>query len=159
MDVTLGRVMMSIIVFGFFYYFSLFFGKFLYKVIRSRTQDYVLAELVSKIVRISIVVCAFISSLGTFGIDVTGLVAGLGLSSFALGLSLKDIISNSMSDFLLILYRPFEIGDEIQVQNFRGKVVEINLRYTILDTEKKEKLSIPSSIVFHNAVAVVKKHR
>lgn len=87
--------------------------------------------------------------------DITALVAGLGLAGFAVGFALKDIVSNLLAGVLIILYSPFRIGSRIKVGSHEGKVVEINLRYTIIDSGG-ERVLIPNSTMFTNIIAVRK---
>ena len=96
----------------------------------------------------------FVTALGTLGIDVSALVAGLGLMGFALGFALKDIISNLLSGVLILLYRPFEKGNRIKISSYEGIVVSIDLRYTELDCEGK-KVLIPNSKLFADPITVL----
>ena len=99
--------------------------------------------------------CAFglLSALGTLGINITALVAGLGLTGFALGYAFKDAVSNFLAGLLILFYRPFGRKDKIKVSGFEGIVTEINLRYTILQSESNSVL-IPNSTLFTNAIVV-----
>lgn len=54
-----------------------------------------------------------VTALGTAGVNVSALVTSLGLVGFALGFALKDALSNIISGILLLLYRPFSVGDVI----------------------------------------------
>ena len=94
-----------------------------------------------------------ITALGTIGINVSALVAGLGLTGFALGFAFKDTISNLLSGVLILLYRPFNIGDKIKVAGYEGKVISVDLRYTKLETEESIVL-IPNSKCFTGTVVV-----
>ena len=94
-----------------------------------------------------------ITALGTVGINVSALVAGLGLTGFALGFAFKDTISNILSGVLILLYRPFNIGDKIKVAGYEGKVISVDLRYTKLDSEEGTVL-IPNSKCFTDPVVV-----
>jgi len=73
-----------------------------------------------------------ISALGTLGVNITALVAGLGLTGFALGLALKDAISNLVGGLMIVVYAPFDLEDTIDLGGTKGKVVDINLRYVTL---------------------------
>ena len=106
-----------------------------------------------KVAKISLYVVGAVCALGTFGINVTALVAGLGLTGFALGFALKDIVSNTLAGILVIIYRPFQPGDEIKVGAFQGNVVSIDLRYTTLEANDRRHL-VPNSLLFSNAVTV-----
>jgi len=96
----------------------------------------------------------FVTALGTLGINVSALVAGLGLTGFALGFALKDTISNLLSGVLILLYRPFEIGNRIRISGYEGIVISIDLRYTELDSEG-DKVLIPNSKLFTDPVTVI----
>lgn len=114
-------------------------------------------SLVCEVVRISILVFGVVTSLGTLGINVSALVAGLGLSGFALGFALKDTISNLLAGVLILVYQPFDIGAYIVVSGQEGKVTDIDLRYTTLEGDEK-KILIPNSLVFANTVSILKKN-
>lgn len=103
--------------------------------------------------KISLLAFGAITALGTLGIDVSALVAGLGLTGFALGFALKDIISNALSGMLVIIYKPFKRGDQISVTGLDGTVVEINLRYTVLRTDD-QLIFVPNANLFTNPVKV-----
>ncbi|MGD8785323.1 MAG: mechanosensitive ion channel [Thioalkalispiraceae bacterium] len=116
--------------------------------------DSSLASLLRSTSRITIIIVASITALGTFGINITALVAGLGLTGFALGFALKDTISNLLSGVLIMLYRPFVTGDRIKIAGFEGKVVSIDLRYTQLDGSG-DKILIPNSKLFTDPITVI----
>ena len=108
----------------------------------------------TQMVRVAVLTFGAVTALGTMGVNVSALVAGLGLTGFALGFALKDAISNVLSGILLLLYRPFQHGDYIAVAGFEGTVVGIDLRYTTLQHEHRTFL-IPNSLLFTNTVTLV----
>ena len=114
-----------------------------------------LTYFLSRAAKLTFVVCGVVTALGTLGVDVTALVTGLGLTGFAVGFALKDIISNALSGILILVYKPFRHGDQITVSEQSGKVAEINLRYTVLDAEDKT-VFVPNSNLFTNVVIVNK---
>ena len=101
--------------------------------------------------RVGILILGLITSLGTMGINVSALVAGLGLTGFALGFALKDALSNFLAGVLLLIYQPFTPGDWVSVAGCEGQVMEINLRYTVIKKENDTYL-IPNSILFTNTI-------
>lgn len=119
----------------------------------ARSVDPDLIRLLGRVVKIGLLLFGAVSALGTLGIDVTALVVGLGLTGFALGFALKDVISNTLAGVLILIYKPFQRNDVITVSSFQGTVAEINLRYTTLDAEDR-KIYVPNSMVFTNAVVV-----
>ncbi len=106
-----------------------------------------------KAVFISVGVCLALSKLG---FDVGALVAGLGLTGFALGFALKDAISNLVAGIMIVLYKPIQLGDNIQVAGCEGNVVDINLRYITVKSEGKVHL-IPNSMILSKSVSIIDK--
>lgn len=113
-----------------------------------------LSSFLARISSIIILILGIVTALGTLGINVSALVAGLGLTGFALGFALKDTISNLLSGVLILLYQPFKIGDSIKIAGYKGEVVRIDLRYTELSSEAN-KILIPNSKLFTDPITVL----
>ena len=120
---------------------------------RARHVDEGLAEFLGRVVKVAALILGAITALSEMGIDVGALVAGLGLTGFAFGFAFKDIISNVLSGILIIIYKPFQVGDQIKIKAYDGNVVSIDLRYTVLNREGKL-LYIPNSLLFTDAIIV-----
>lgn len=110
-------------------------------------------RLVSQVAFYTLVVLGLITGLGTMGVNVSALVASLGLGGFALGFALRDAITNALAGVLVLVYRPFGAGQRISVAGFEGTVREINLRYTVLEANGAQQL-IPNQILFTHPVKV-----
>ncbi len=148
---------MAVIIFTVFYGIAWITRKIAVKLSRKMDTDKsTVIRLVGSIFKAVIIILGLITALGTLGIDITALVAGLGLTGFALGFALKDALSNLLAGVLVLFYQPFRCGDEIEVAGCKGVVTEINLRYTVLKGETAEFL-IPNSVCFTKWIAVHKK--
>ncbi len=90
---------------------------------------------------------AAILALWTFEIDVTGIVASLGIGALIIGFALKDIIENWVSGLLLISGKTYRTGDVIRVGNLTGVVTDISLRTTKLKTYDRNEIIIPNSML------------
>lgn len=110
-------------------------------------------RLIQQLVYAGMLLIGLVTALGTVGVNVAALVTSLGLAGFALGFALKDALSNLISGVLLLLYRPFSVGDEIVVSGFEGRVTSIDLRYTTLQLEKRI-VFIPNSKLFTESVVL-----
>jgi len=108
-------------------------------------------RLLQQLVYVGLLLLGVVTALGTMGVNVAALVTSLGLAGFALGFALKDALSNLISGVLLLLYRPFTIGDEIIVSGFEGRVIAIDLRYTTLQLDQRV-VFIPNSKLFTESV-------
>ena len=88
--------------------------------------------LLSRVYYYGILIFGIITALGAAGLNVTALVTGLGLTGFALGFALKDVLSNLLSGIMLLLYRPFNIGDHIRMGEYEGTIETIRMRDTLV---------------------------
>ena len=120
-----------------------------------RQSSPALVKLIAQIAKALLMILGFISAFGTLGVDVSAIVAGLGLTGFAFGFALKDILSNVISGILILIYKPFKIDDTIIIDKYTGKVIDINLRYTTIISDENEIL-IPNSFLFSNPKSVNK---
>jgi small conductance mechanosensitive channel len=111
-------------------------------------------RLLGQTTKITLISIGTISALGTLGVNVSAMVAGLGLTGFALGFALKDALSNLLAGVMILVYRPFKEGDQINVSGFEGCVTRIDLRYTTLQGTGS-KILIPNSVLFTNTIKLV----
>lgn len=118
--------------------------------------DDMLSSLLARMGYIIIVVLGlFIAATVIFpGISPGDLIAGLGIGSVALGFAFKDVLQNLFAGFLILLYRPFQIGDQIKIDDFEGDVEEINVRATKIKTYDGERVVIPNNELYMKSVLV-----
>jgi small-conductance mechanosensitive channel len=95
-----------------------------------------------------------VTILGTLDVNISALLAGLGLTGFAVGFACKDVLSNSLSGFIIMLYSPFEIGDVITIKGKVGKFDSINFRYVKLISNSGEIVLIPNSSILNEIILV-----
>lgn len=101
--------------------------------------------LLSRLYYYSVLVFGAVTALGTAGLDVRALVAGLGLTGFALGFALKDVLSNFVSGVMLLAYRPFRLGDLIEMGEFVGTIETIRIRDTLVRAKDGRLIVIPNT--------------
>ena len=132
-------------------------GKMLMKIIhrvgQSHRIDDELSNFLGRSVKVGMMLFGAVSALGTLGIDVGALIAGLGLTGFALGFALKDTISNLLAGIMVIIYKPFDQDDIILVGKYEGRVRSIDLRYTVLDYNDRT-VYVPNSKLFVDSIVV-----
>src|SRR5208283_4081833 len=90
--------------------------------------------------------------LSEFGIQTTSLVAVLGATSLAIGLALQGTLSNLAAGVMLLIFRPFKIGDKVQIAGTTGVAKDLSLFWTELVTEDKVQVIIPNGGVWGQAV-------
>lgn len=112
-----------------------------------------IVNLLEQITGIGLMIFGAVTAFGTLGVDMGAMIASLGLVGFAVGFALKDLLSNFLAGLLILVYNPFVRGDNISVSGNEGKVVEVNLRYTVLQTDEK-RILIPNSTLFVTPVII-----
>jgi small conductance mechanosensitive channel len=114
------------------------------------------ADVISGVVR-GVVLLAGVLVAATIafpGLDAGALVAGLGISSVAIGFAFADILQNTLAGLLLLFRQPFEVGDIIEVGDHKGAVEGITIRETRLKTFDGRRVLIPNADVYSSAVRV-----
>jgi small-conductance mechanosensitive channel len=116
-----------------------------------------LAPIITLLVRVGRVVAAIIGAtvlLSHFGVNVTALTAALGLGGLAFSLAARDTIADAISGFVILVDRPFRIGDRIEIQGVGtwGDVTDIGLRTTRIRTRDNRMVIVPNSVIGANQV-------
>ncbi len=91
-------------------------------------------------------------ALGVWGIDFATMLGALGLTSVAIGFSLKDVLSNYISGVILLSARPFHIGDQVVINGYEGTITQVQLRSTTLRTYDGRMVYIPNQEVFQASI-------
>lgn len=138
------------------YFAALIVRSSLSKTFRRFSWEKPLGSMITTLIFYTILVIGVVAGIGTMGVNITPVIASLGLGGFAIGLALRDAISNLLSGALILIYRPFATGDNLTVTGLAGEVVEINMRYTVLKGDGED-IMIPNSLIFNNPIKVRKK--
>ncbi|WP_417487800.1 mechanosensitive ion channel family protein [Maricaulis sp.] len=112
---------------------------------KSATMDDTLGGFFGSLAYYGIMAMVVIAMMGTFGIPTTSFVATLGAASLAIGLALQGTLSNLAAGVMLILFRPYRLGDWVELAGTSGAVKEITLFTTVLGTGDNKKIIIPNS--------------
>ena len=104
-----------------------------------------LVPLIGKSLRIFVVVVGILATLQNLGINVLSLMAGLGLGGLAFALAAKDTAANLFGSIMIILDRPFKLGDWIVAGNVEGNIEDIGFRSTRIRTFYNSQISIPNA--------------
>ena len=114
--------------------------------------DATLFPFFSSIVNIGLKLFLFISIAGFLGIQTTSFFAVLASAFFAVGLALQGSLSNLAAGVMIFLFKPFKIGDIVNLTDITGRVEEILIFNTILIDDSKKIIFIPNSIILNGIV-------
>ncbi len=120
--------------------------------------DATLGRFVEKLVYRGTIGCAFIFVLSYFGVRSTSFAAVLAAMSFAIGLAFQGTLSNFASGILLMVFRPFKVSDLVVLSGITGKVNEIDLFTTAIDTPDNRRLIIPNSAIAGHTIENITFH-
>jgi small conductance mechanosensitive channel len=122
------------------------------KVLRLRSVDEVLVDFLGNIVYALVLVIAVVAAFDRLGIPATSFMAIIGAAGLAIGLALKDSLSNFASGVMLVMFRPFTKGNFIEAGGITGTVDEIRLVSTTLTTPDNKLITVPNSMMYTNAI-------
>jgi small conductance mechanosensitive channel len=115
------------------------------KALGKSMMDVTLIHFLEKIVYYALLMAVFIAAADQIGIKTTSFLAILGAAGLAVALALKDSLSNFASGVMLILFKPFKVGDAVTAGGVSGTVVRIDIFHTIINTWDNQKIIAPNS--------------
>ncbi len=120
-------------------------SKMVMRLMRKGNTDETLTKFVGSLVRITLLVFVIIAALGTLGVQTTAFVAIIGAAGLAIGFALQGSLSNFAAGVMLIIFRPFKVGDSVEAGGSAGAVEEIRIFNTIIRTWDNKEVIIPNS--------------
>ncbi|MBA2588217.1 MAG: mechanosensitive ion channel family protein [Alphaproteobacteria bacterium] len=111
-------------------------------------MDLTLKPLLASLARYLILMLTLLLVIGNFGVQTTSLIAVLGAAGLAIGLALQGTLSNVASGVMLLVLRPFRVGQFVEIGGKQGTVREIGLFTTLMITRDNIYVSMPNSAIF-----------
>ena len=119
---------------------------------RSGKMDATLVRFFGSLIRYAIMGFVIIAALQRFGVEATSLVAVFGAAGLAIGLALQGMLSNVAAGIMLLMFRPFKIGDFVDIGGQAGTVKEVGLFTTELATGDNVKIIMPNGQIWGSAI-------
>ncbi|MEO8248861.1 MAG: mechanosensitive ion channel family protein [Burkholderiales bacterium] len=155
----LPNIVVGIVVFVCFFGLALLFEWLIERSSRHRNRTN-LGEVAGGFVKWMTLLLAFLlaATIVIPSLKPGDLIAGLGVSSVAIGFAFKDILQNWLAGLLILFRQPFEVGDQIEVKGYEGTVKRIETRATLIQTYDGQRVVIPNSDIYTNVVVVRTAH-
>jgi small conductance mechanosensitive channel len=121
----------------------------------ARTQaPAAIGDLLGSMARFVVAAFGILLVLGQLGLSsaVLSFVTGLGITGIIIGFALQDIVKQFAAGMLLLMLRPFRIGDDVKIGAFEGRVIAVQLRATVLETNNGDEVLIPNADVYTTAI-------
>jgi len=122
------------------------------RVMQKQGVDKTLETFVCNLVRVSLMVVVVIAAIGAIGIQTTSFIAIFGAAGLAVGLALQGSLSNFASGVLIVLFRPYRVGDFIEAAGIAGSVEQVQILTTILKTGDNKQIIVPNSQIMDSII-------
>ncbi|MGD9139904.1 MAG: mechanosensitive ion channel [bacterium] len=146
------RIITAVIVFAIGWPLARVIAGILAKIMRKAHIDPTLVGFVRTLAYFGLLIFVIIAALDRLGVQTTSLVAILGAAGLAVGLALKDTLANFGAGVLIILFKPFKVGDFVDAGGQMGTVMRVSVFNTILGSPDNRKIILPNSMVLATAI-------
>jgi len=119
---------------------------------RRENMDLMLSGFLSSLVKYLIIAFTLIAVLGKFGVQTTSLIAVLGAAGLAIGLALQGTLSNVAAGVMLLIFRPFKVGDYVDAGGIAGTVKDVTLFTSELSTPDNVQIIVPNAEIWGTAI-------
>lgn len=126
--------------------------------LEARKFDATLTRFFGNLARYGVIVGAVLGCLGVFGIETTSFAAVIGAAGLAIGLAFQGTLSNFSAGIMLLIFRPYSVGDVVTVNGKTGKVKELELFTTELVTPDNRRLIVPNGKIFGSTIENITHH-
>jgi small conductance mechanosensitive channel len=135
-----GKMVISLVVRG------------LHKVMQRQEVDKTLETFVCNLVRMVLLVVVVIAAIGQIGIETTSFIAIFGAAGLAVGLALQGSLSNFAAGVLIVLFRPYRVGDFIEAAGINGSVEQVQILTTVLKTGDNKQVIVPNGQIMDSII-------
>ncbi len=122
------------------------------KAFQAKKMDLAVSSFLANIIYALVFAAAILMALGQLGVETTSFVAILGAAGLAVGLALKDSLSNFASGVLIIMFRPFKAGDFVEAGGVSGSISKIEIFSTTLKTPDNKVVIVPNAAITGGAI-------
>ena len=117
-----------------------------------RKLDITVASFLARILHVALIVFVLIAALDRLGVQTTSLIAIFGAAGLAVGLALKDSLGNFAAGVMLLMFRPFRVGDYVEAGGTAGTIQEIRIFATLMNTPDNKVITIPNGAIMSSNI-------
>ncbi len=122
------------------------------RLMQSQDVDKTLERFICNLVRMALMVVVVIAAIGALGVETTSFIAIFGAAGLAVGLALQGSLSNFASGVLIVLFRPYRVGDWVEAAGIAGSVEQVQILTTILKTGDNKQIIVPNSQIMDSII-------
>ena len=115
--------------------------------VMDKKLDPTISQFVARLLHVVLLVFVIIAALDQLGVQTTSIIALFGAATLAVGFAMKDSLSNFAAGVMLIVYRPFRVGDFVDAGGVMGTVQEVRIFATLMTTPDNKEIIVPNSAI------------
>ncbi len=127
-------------------------AKGLRTVLQKQQVDKTLETFVCNLVRMALLAFVIVAAISALGIQTTSFIAVFGAAGLAVGLALQGSLSNFAAGVLIVLFRPYKVGDWVEAAGIAGSVISVQILTTILKTGDNKEIIVPNSQIMSSII-------
>jgi small conductance mechanosensitive channel len=147
-----GRIVAALAIFLIGRLIATFMTGWFGRAVQRVGMDQTLARFFGSLIYIVLIVMVVLTAVTVLGVPTTNFLAIVGAAGLAVGLALKDSLSNFSSGVMLVFFRPFQVGDTIQAAGVTGIVESIGMFSTVVKTPDNAVITVPNSLVYGGTI-------
>ncbi|QYO64917.1 mechanosensitive ion channel family protein [Leptolyngbya sp. 7M] len=152
------RIIAVIVVLGAAFFVGAWVKRLIRRAFERAKFDVTLGKFLGNVAKWGILALALVSCLGIFGIQTTTFAAVIGAAGLAIGLGFQGSLSNLAAGMMLLIFRPFKVGDLVNLSGHLGFVNEIDLFQTSLDSVDGRRIIFPNNQIFGGVIENITHH-
>jgi small conductance mechanosensitive channel len=147
-----GKLLVALIIFYVGRIVAKMLVKGIHKVMRAQEVDQILETFVCNLAYWMVMVFVIIAAISQIGVQTTSLIAVMGAAGLAIGLALQGSLSNFAAGVLIVVFRPYRMGDFVEVAGISGSVVQVQILSTILKTGDNKQIVVPNAQIMNSII-------
>jgi small conductance mechanosensitive channel len=147
-----GRVFAAIAIFLIGRWIAIALSKWLARGLVRARIDPTLTAFLRSLIYMVFLILVVLTAVGALGVPTTNFLAIVGAAGLAVGLALKDSLSNFSSGVMLVFFRPFRVGDYVETAGVQGNVDSIGIFNTVIKTLDNRVITVPNSLIFSGLI-------
>ena len=156
-ETNLIKIIISIIVFKILKYLKKYANKILKTILIKAKVDEGISTFLRSLFSVFYFTVVFYIIIGFFGININSITAFIGAAGLIFGLAFKETLANFCGGVIILIFKPFKVGDVIEFNNYIGEVKSIELFYTKIKNPQHELVIIPNGMITNNEVRNITK--
>lgn len=147
-----GRIVAAVLIFVIGRWVAIGLTAWISKAVTRAGVDETLKRFFHSLIYMTLMVFVVLTAVGALGVPTTNFLAIVGAAGLAVGLALKDSLSNFSSGVMLVFFRPFKVGDYVETGGVAGTVHSIGIFSTVVKTPDNRVITVPNGLIYGGTI-------